>query len=274
MCVIILQCSLTNRVHFSDCLAAGLTNGQIQFVDLRNMDKDPEMLSTGDNMTRMRFCDTNASLVATGGKGRENNVKVWDLATKKQVFSSKNVRPNELQLELPIWDNDMSFVTETNLATCSRHGYVRFYDTRSQRRPVSGFQSTDRDQFAFTSLATNGMLAYVGLTVGGIQCYDLRHLKRAIHVYKAPTGSVSDICVAGESGQYLVSASLDRFVRIHSTDTNALLYQTYVQSKVTRILCRQVDALKEQNEDQVNGAQEEDDEDELGDILDQLPIAG
>lgn len=264
--------SLTNRNLFSDCLAAGLTNGQIQFVDLQNMDKEPVMLSTGDNMTRMRFCDTNASLVATGGKGRANNVKVWDLATRKQVFASKNVRPNELQLELPIWDNDMSFVTETNLATCSRHGYIRLYDTRSQRRPVGGFQSTDRDQFAFTSLATDGNLAYVGLTVGGIQCYDLRHLHRALHVYKAPTGSVSDICVAGESGKFLVSASLDRFVRIHSTDTNALLYQTYVQSKVTRILCKQLGGVTE--EEHTIGAQDEEVDDELGDILDQLPIAG
>lgn len=230
-------------------------------------------------MTRMRFCSTKPSLVATGGKERQNNVKVWDLTTKQMLFSSKNVRPSELQLEMPIWDNDISFVTENNLATCSRHGYVRFYDTRSQRRPVTAFQSSDRDQFGFTCLATNGMLAYVGLTVGGIQCYDLRQPKRSIHVYKAATGSISDICVAGENGEYLVSSSLDRFVRIHSTDTNRLLYQNYVQSKVTRILCNRlgdVEAaiLGEGVNGNGNATNDEDEEEQLGDILGQLPIAG
>lgn len=205
---------------------------------------------------------------------QQNNVKIWDLETKKQLFTSKNVRPNELQLEVPIWDSDMSFVTETNIATCSRHGYVRFYDTRSQRRPVSNYQCTDREQYSFTSMASNGMLAYVGLTVGGLQCYDLRQLKRAVHVYKAAIGSISDVCIAGENGQYLISSSLDRFIRIHSTDTNALLYQNYVQSKVTRVLGSTLDVQMGGAEDVEGDGEEVEKEEELDDIFDQLPIAG
>lgn len=250
-------------------MAAGLSNGNIQLINLKNLDTDPELINAGDNMTRMRFCPTKVSLVATGGKERQNNVKVWDLETKKQLFTSKNVRPNELQLELPTWDNDMSFVTESNIATCSRHGYVRFYDIRSQRRPIASFQSTDRDQFSFTSLATNGMLAYVGLTVGGVQCYDLRQLKQSVHVYKGATGSISDICLTGENGQFLVSSSLDRYVRVHSTDSNRILYQNYVQSKITRFLCTKV-MDKGTVEDVAQQDTAEKDE-ELGDILDHLP---
>lgn len=241
------------------------------------MDADPELINTGDNMSRMRFCATKPSLVATGGKVRQNNVKIWDLETKKQIFSSKNVRPSELQLELPVWDNDISFVNESNIATCSRHGYVRFYDTRSgQRRPAANFQSSDRDQYSFTSLATKDMLAYVGLTVGGLQCYDLRQLKRAVHVYKGAIGSISDVKIAGENGDYLVSSSLDRFVRIHSTDTNTLIYQNYMQSKVTQLLCSSLVSgdLPSENGVENGNVSAEDDDEQLGDILDQLPIAG
>lgn len=239
-------------------------------VNLDKRDAELDVLSAGDNMTRMRSCPNKPSLVATGGKLKQNNVKVWDLEAKKQLFESKNVRPNELQLEMPIWDNDMSFLSETTIATCSRHGYIRYYDTRSQRRPVAAFQSSDRDQFSFTSLATRGDLAYVGLTVGGLQCYDLRQLKRAVHVYKAAIGSISDVCIAGETGQFLVSASLDRFIRVHSTSTNALIYQNYMQSKVTRVLC---DLSTDQRIEE-NKLEDEEEADELGDILEQLPIAG
>lgn len=188
-------------------------------------------------MTRMRGCPSNRNLVLTGGKLRQNNVKLFDLETKKQLFSSKNVPPTELQLEVPVWDNDMSFITENTIATCSRHGYIRYYDTRTQRRPVVNYQSSDRDQFSYTALACHDMRAYVGLTVGGLQSFDLRTLKRPMHVYKGAIGSISDLCLVGENNQWLVSSSLDRFVRIHSSQKNTLVYQSYVQSKVERILC-------------------------------------
>lgn len=212
----------------------------------------------------MRCCASKPGLAATGGKQKENNLKTWDLEAKKLLFTSKNVRPSELQLELPVWDTDMAFLTAHNIATCSRHGYIRLYDTRSQRRPVASFQSNDRDQHSFTCLAAHDNFAYVGLTVGGLQCFDLRHMKGPVHVYKGAIGSISDVSVAGASGQLLVSASLDRFVRIHSTETNALLYQSYVQSKVTRVLCNVLEDFQEKKHDE---------EDELQSILQKIPVA-
>lgn len=210
-------------------------------------------------MTRLRSCPSKPTLIATGGKLKQNALKLWDLETEKQLFTAKNVPPTELQLEVPVWESDISFIDEQSLATCSRHGYLRLYDTRSQRRPVAGFTSTDRDQFSFTSMVTHGMNAFVGLTMGGIQCYDLRSLKRPNHVYKGATGSVSDLCLVGD---YLVSSSLDRFVRIHSTKTNALLYQSYAQSRVERILCDDIPKDK-------NGK-----EAEIDQILNELPVSG
>lgn len=257
---------------FSNVLAAGLANGNIQLVDLTSVDGAPHLMSTGDHMTRMRHCENEPNIVATGGKSKANNIKIWDLEAKKQLFASKNVRPNDLQLEMPIWDNDISFISDSSVATCSRHGYIRLYDTRSQRRPVSNFQSSDRDQFSFTSLVTEGFKAYVGLTVGGLQCYDLRQLKRAAHVYKAAVGSISDVSLAGDNGQFLVSSSLDRFVRIHSTDTNALVYQSYMKTKATRVLCNKM-AIASNDESDLGSDEIGGQEEELVDILDQLPVA-
>jgi len=191
----------------------------------------------------MRQCPTDKKLVAVGGKERQNNLKIFDLETQKQIFTSKNVPHDSLQLEVPVWDSDLCFVKAHNttcVATCSRYGYIRLYDYKSQRRPVNSYIDT-RDQ-AFNSIATHDDLIFVSSTTGSLYAYDLKNLKVPLHTYKGATGSISSISV-DPTGKYLFTASLDRYVRVHNIQKTSLLYQCYVKSKASQIIVKLADNL-------------------------------
>jgi ribosome biogenesis protein NSA1 len=222
----------------------------------------PTVLETGgDNLSRMRQCSQNKNLVAVGGKDRNNNVKVFDLEAEKSIFSSKNVPHDNLQLEVPVWDSDVCFVNnnEANIATCSRHGYIRFYDYRAQRRPVKNY--TDSKDQAFTTLTERNGIIYVGTTTGSLYAFDLKSMKVPLHTYKGASGSIASI-TTDDTGKYVFSSSIDRYVRVYNSEKTNLLYQCYVKSKASEILMREADTqlLEEHKKSQkqtVDGSDEE-----------------
>lgn len=227
---------------FNGTFIAGLGNGKIQIGH-----KKPTILETGDAMSRLRQCTVDRKLIASGGKERQNNLKVWNLESNQCIFRTKNVPNDFLQLEVPIWDNDFGFIDANCLSTCSRHGYVRVYDMRKQRRPIFNY-SNDKEQISYTSLALHENVVFAGTTTGVMHAFDLRKMKHILHTYKGFAGSISDIGV-DQSGRFLYSASLDRFVRIHHAESTILQYQCYVKSKATRILLRQSTAVKVEMDD-------------------------
>lgn len=162
------------------------------------------------------------------------------METQKQIFSSKNVPHDNLQLEVPVWDSDMSFVNDSDscLATCSRYGYIRFYDYRQQRRPIHNY--CDNKDRAFTCMAERNGIIYVGTTTGSLFAFDLKSLKVPLHTFKGSVGSVSSLTV-DESGKFLFVSSLDRYVRVYNAEKTNLLYQCYVKSKASQILMKSAD---------------------------------
>jgi ribosome biogenesis protein NSA1 len=175
-----------------------------------------------------------------GGKERKNNLKVFDLEAQKQIFSSKNVPHDNLQLEVPVWESDMAFVnnSENCLATCSRHGYIRLYDNRQQRRPVKNY-TDPRDQ-AFNSMAEHDGIVYVGTTNGCLYAFDLKSLKVPLHTYKGAVGSITSIAI-DETGKFVFASSLDRYIRAYDVEKTQLLYQCYVKSKASEIIMKSAD---------------------------------
>lgn len=222
---------IVGLAKFNGKIIAGLGNGKIQIGH-----KKPTFLEAGDAMSRMRQCPIEQKLIASGGKERQNNLKVWNLETNECVFRTKNVPNDFLQLEVPIWDTDFGFIDANCLSTCSRYGYVRVYDMRKQRRPIFTY-SNDKEQISYTSLALHGDVVFAGTTTGVMHAFDLRKMKHVLHTYKGFAGSISDIGV-DSSGKFLYSASLDRFVRVHHAESTILQYQCYVKSKATRILLK------------------------------------
>uniref|UniRef100_A0A182R084 Ribosome biogenesis protein NSA1 n=1 Tax=Anopheles farauti TaxID=69004 RepID=A0A182R084_9DIPT len=214
------------------CIVAGCANGEVQIVKY----PEPVKFSVGDNLSRLRICPDDESRMVTGGKLLKQIIKLWDLETQKVIFTAKNVK-KVLELEQLVWDNDVVFVDRNLIAACSRHGYVRMYDTRGPaRRPVQDFTSSDPDdQLAFSCLASRGDYLYAGTTTFGARAFDIRRMKNHVHVYKGFTGTVTSIRV-DPSGNHLFSACLDRYVRVHHAHRTALEYRCYVKSKPTQIL--------------------------------------
>ncbi|XP_058979594.1 WD repeat-containing protein 74-like [Musca domestica] len=235
---------IVGLARYDNCVVAGFGNGHIRSVAINDDgdidEEQPKLLldKVGDDMSRLRQCPSDRNIVAVGGKGRQNNLKIFDMAAGgKQLFTSKNLPNDYLQLEVPIWDCDVGFFDSPHtLATCSRYGYVRLYDTRKQRRPVQCYAT--EDQMSFTTLAANGNYIYTGTTMGALKAFDIRRMKTFVHTYKGFTGGISDLHLDA-SGKYLASACLDRYVRVHNVDSCVMLYQCYVKSKATRVLLRE-----------------------------------
>jgi hypothetical protein len=67
--------------------------------------------------------------ITTGGK--ENRLQVWDVnrPDASPVFAAKNVKPDTLQLRVPVWITDICFpdaLAPSSIATVSRHGHIRY----------------------------------------------------------------------------------------------------------------------------------------------------
>ncbi|ALC41062.1 CG7845 [Drosophila busckii] len=247
---------IVGLAQYNNNIIAGIGNGQIQTMalDVASSDEtqEPVVISTGDQMEHLRQCSAAPHIVATGGKARQNNLKVYDLsADGKQIFSSKNLPNDYLQLEVPVWDSDIGFMDNPHvLATCSRHGYVRLYDTRKQRRPVTHFASEEHGM-SFAALIAHENYIYTGTTMGVLKAFDTRRMKTHVHTYKGFTGGISDLHL-DETGKYLSSASLDRYVRVHETQSTVLLYQCYVKSKATKVLIRPAAAQQTASDEEEN----------------------
>jgi hypothetical protein len=87
--------------------------------------KHLESLKVGRRLCRLRQCRTERQLVATAGQ--EADLQVWDLTQiKEPIFRAKNVRPDFLELRVPVWVADMTFLSHKTFATASRHGHIRY----------------------------------------------------------------------------------------------------------------------------------------------------
>ncbi|CAH8488496.1 unnamed protein product [Schistosoma turkestanicum] len=81
-----------------------------------------------------------ANQIVAGGK--ELALHVWDINNHSSpIFTAKNVRSSALELAVPTWIADVSFVPKSNgrlVLTASRYGEFDIYDLRcGQRRPVA-----------------------------------------------------------------------------------------------------------------------------------------
>lgn len=233
------------------CIVAGTSNGTVKIVKSESIE-----FSAGDNLCKLRVSQEDPNMMVTGGKGLKNIIKVWDLEHQKVTFAAKNVKKDMLELEQPVWENDVVFVDRNTVASCSRHGYVRVYDLRGQqRRPVQAYAPPEGndDQLSFSCLTNHGEYLYAGTTTVGTRAFDIRRMKNHIHVYKGFTGTVTSIDV-DSTGSYIFTSCLDRYVRVHNTQKTAMVYQCYVKSKPTQILCTDY-------KEKVLAGQEEDDDD-------------
>ena len=129
-----------------------------------NFDDDTDELkvievSTGNHMTRLRKCEASSHIYATGGK--ETELQLWNLETfsneSTPVFKAKNVRNDFLDLRVPVWVQDITFLREATdlVAISTRYGQVRLYDTRVGNRPMVDMQFIDHPLMAISTVCSN-----------------------------------------------------------------------------------------------------------------------
>merc|ERR1711874_31931 len=157
---------------------------------------------------------------------------------EEPVFRAKNVTPDFLELRVPVWVSDIAFINSQTVATCSRHGHIRLYDTRSsssRRRPVSQLTWTEKgEDLALTAIAatqdTNQVL--VGSAQGKVGLWDFRKGvgdKGLFRKYNGCVGSVRDIATAGP---YFCTVGLDRFLRVFAVGTKRPVDKMYLKSRL------------------------------------------
>ncbi|XP_013135879.1 PREDICTED: WD repeat-containing protein 74 [Papilio polytes] len=227
------------------------------------------MVSVGGKIDKMKICPDDLTLFATGGE--ENDLKVWRVGETEPVFAAKN-RPHDwLQLRVPIWVSDLTFMPGQGgniLAVCSRYGYVRLYDIRAQRRPVCNVDFQNGMAATCLEPSFDERQVLVGFGRGQLHQVDLRRGKPD-KGYKGCVGGVTDIAIHREH-RLVVTTSLDRHLRVHSYDSKELLYKLYVTSKPSNLLLQTARSTPLLNPPQFEDKQEEDIKVEDSDGMDEI----
>jgi len=197
-------------------------------VEVWEASKDPiEASALGAQM------GSDEAVVAIGGRERE--LQVWDVITKKALWLAKNLPDSHLELRQPVWVAAIHFFPESvrKLATATGHREVRIYDIKAQRRPVHNWKVGDRK---FTSVCVyDENLIIAGDTVGQATIFDIR-AGRVREKLKGCAGSITSI-VRHPTEQAVVITSRDRFTRVFSVEgkanTNKMKAKVYCKQALT-----------------------------------------
>lgn len=195
---------------------------------------DTVEVNVGKDICKMRQNQSQRHHVATGGK--ENPLKVWDLEKPdKPIFTAKNVAHDWLDMRVPVWVRDISFIADSDkIVTCTGHHKVRVYDPSTpQRRPVL---EADFGEYPLTalSLPASQDAVVVGNTHGELAILDLRKgLVRGC--FKGLAGAVRGL-QCHPSLPLVASCGLDRFLRVHSLEDRSLQHKVYLKSRLNCVL--------------------------------------
>ncbi|XP_022188084.1 WD repeat-containing protein 74 [Nilaparvata lugens] len=276
------QGSIVGVSSHNNALITAAKSGEVKIWNtVRDKVEETLLIKSGGELDRMCHSRFDVNCIATGGK--ENDLKLWDVETGASKFSAKNVRPDELELRVPVWVSDLTFMPDTpKVAVASRYGFVRLYDPSSSfRRPVINLKVPDQ---AFTCISTcpreNHVL--VGSGTGHMFLVDLRGKGLLLNHYKGFVGGVRHIaCPPLEP--LVVTVGLDRHIRVHDLNTKQLLLKEYLQSRLTSVLLTpgftMVKVKEEEEEEEVEikieegevKKEEEDGDQDLDAMFDGMP---
>lgn len=172
-----------------------------------------------------------SNALAYGGK--ENDLRVWDLEKKRCAWTAKNVPNDFLDMRVPVWIKDLQFMDPSKIVVATGFHQIRIYDTKAQRRPIF---NTDHGEHPYTCLALrpdNRSVVFAD-TTGVVQEMDLRN-GRIVGAYRGFAGTVKQLAFH-PTQPLLVSCGLDRFLRLHSATTRALVTKAYLKQRLNCFL--------------------------------------
>ncbi|KAI0030741.1 WD40-repeat-containing domain protein [Vararia minispora EC-137] len=164
-----------------------------------------------------------------------------------EMWRAKNLPNDFLGLRQPVRNTCLSYLpppTQHSLVVGTYAGDVRKYDTRAQRRPVASWEKIGKIS-GITTLTPGQHEHELFVADGGCNlfCVDARNGK-IVYGYQGIAGSIN---AASSSPGILVSASRDRYVRVHSCSPLAepgklrhekgkIIEKTYFQSIPTAVV--------------------------------------
>lgn len=230
---------------------------------------------------------TQAGVFASGGK--ENDVAIIRLFKKKIteadlkeeiLFKAKNVKPDKLDLRVPIWISNIAFVDLDQhkkdrwfFITTTRYGQVRKYDTSHGRKPIYSKKLSDTPLVTLKLTADDKIICSDTKTTTGI--FDINK-GVLLGKFKGATGATQSIdTVDGK----LAAGSLDRYVRVFDIDTREQLAKVFIGTKISSVvLLDSEDPLTEEEVKEIELKEskaraiedEEEDDEELWKTLDKM----
>ncbi|KAL1692306.1 hypothetical protein GGG16DRAFT_51728 [Schizophyllum commune] len=151
----------------------------------------------------------------SAGKKRKRN----DVLLPGEIWRAKNVANDNLGLRQPVHNTSLAFISSTStsahdIAAGTQYGHVRRYDTRAARKPVADWDKIAKiGGVRAVQKGLNEHELFVSDAGCNLMSLDLRNGHVAFS-YKGIAGAVVSMAPAPS---LLVSAGLDRLVRIHST---------------------------------------------------------
>ena len=203
-------------------------------------EKHKVQMRAGKNLSRMRQNTFDKKIIGVGGK--EVELQVWDLTRPDiYLFRAKNVKPDNLCLRQEVWVSDLSFTSKDTVAVCSKHGQIRLYDMRTEkRRPVMEL-SWDKDQVSNTAInSVEEQQVIVGTSAGKMGLWDFRvgqGYKGLVRKYGGCVGAVRDIATS-QGNQFFCAVGLDRFLRVWSVGKGGKIptHKMYLKSRLNCVL--------------------------------------
>lgn len=232
--------SIRGLSRYKGKILTAVTSGHVKVCS--HAKNSNSIIDTGGSIEKMRHSSVNADIIVVGGK--ENDLKVWNLEQKTCTFAAKNVKPDKLQLRVPVWISDLDFLRDsTKVAVCTRYGHVRVYDpSTAQRRPVLNMDIPEQSLTAL-AVAHRDHHVVVGSTKGKMMLIDLRGKGSVVQHYKGAVGSMKSIA-CHKTEPYIVSVGFDRHILVHDLNSRAVLQKMYLKCLLNCILLRSNAFLK------------------------------
>jgi ribosome biogenesis protein NSA1 len=214
---------------------------------------DGVLVRTADNKTQiLETVDSVQDELAVGGKSI--NLTLYDLNTKQAKLKFKNVKPDNLGLEQPIWITDICYANEHVIATATAHHQVRLFDQRASKKPVADVLVGENRVNCIMASKDGNTLIYAD-SIGNVEKLDARNGLKKCGKFSGNTGSVRSIAM-DDNEECLATVGLDRYLRVFDYNSRSVKYKVYLKQKLNCV----VFAGSSQEKVKQNGAEEEEDD--------------
>jgi WD40 repeat protein len=178
------------------------------------------------------------SLLAVGGK--ENRLRVWDVALKQRVFEARNSPDDWLCLKVPMWISGLKFAPRAKgeserVAIVTRHRDLQLFDLAPEhdRRPVWKRVVGD-DALNCVAFSQDGKTLYCGSATGVVYVVDALQGVLIGRMSPSSAGSIRDVVCFGKD--LVLAVGLDRFVYGYRADLCTSVHKVYAKQRLCRVL--------------------------------------